>query len=70
MCKLQKPRDGTEAVIRLGIYWLSEVWASSGLKISGMQAAPEEPQGPSVLGRMRHGGDNIPSFPYFTERLK
>lgn len=52
-CKLRKPGDRAEAVVRLSTDGLSEVWDSAGLRISGTWAALEEPQGPSMLGSRR-----------------
>lgn len=73
-CKLRKPGDGAEAVVRLGFHGLSEVWASAGLTISGTLAAPEEPQEPSMLGEQGenklYDGNNIACPPYFIELLK
>jgi len=52
-CKLRKPGDRTQAMVRLSTDGLSEIWDSAGLRISGTQAAPEKTQGPSMMGSKR-----------------
>lgn len=52
-CKLRKPGDRTQAMVRLSTDGLSEIWYSAGLRISGTQAAPEKTQGPSMMGSKR-----------------